>query len=81
MFVIEKVRIEGLWDHKSIEFICDKNFNFLIGENGTGKTTIINLIAAVLLVDFEKLDKIPFKEVSIYLRKDKKKKKPSGTVV
>ena len=81
MFVIEKVRIEGLWDHKSIEFICDKNFNFLIGENGTGKTTIINLIAAVLLVDFEKLDKIPFKEVSIYLRKDKERKKPSVTVV
>lgn len=81
MYIIENVKISGLWGHKTIEFKCDKNFNFLIGENGTGKTTVINLIAAVLMVDFDRLDKIAFNEVIIHLKREKERRRPSIRVI
>src|SRR5206468_2452428 len=42
--------------------------NFLIGVNGSGKTTIINLIAATLKADFSTLDRFQFKKIRIDLK-------------
>ena len=69
MHVIDKVVIKKLWGNVDLDFKCDKQYNFLIGENGTGKTTVINLIAATLLVDFNKLDKIDFESITALLHK------------
>lgn len=82
MNTIDTVMIENLWGDKStIEFSCDRKFNFLIGENGTGKTTVINLIAATLTGDFEKLDKIEFDRIRIVLKPTSGNKKPSIDVI
>ncbi|MBF4987174.1 AAA family ATPase [Methylophilus sp. 14] len=79
MNIIKSIYIKGLWGDErcEIEFPLDQNFNFLIGQNGTGKTTIINLIAAALNADFEKLDKIQFLKVLIKLQEIKGKKNPT----
>lgn len=70
--------IAGLWGaSKNITIPLDRKFNFLIGRNGTGKTTVINLIAAVLTGDFERLDKIQFSKVSLTLAADGSRKRPS----
>jgi predicted ATPase len=80
MHIIDRIEIKKLWGSSNVNFKCDKHYNFLIGENGTGKTTVINLIAATLLVDFNKLDKAEFEEIKIYLRALNGNKKPSITV-
>jgi predicted ATPase len=63
-----KLQIDGLLERRK-PLIVDFNddYNFFIGQNGTGKTTVINLVAAALLCDFEKLDKINFEKVELAL--------------
>lgn len=83
MNIIESILIEGLWGPATpnIRFKLDKHFNFLIGQNGTGKTTVINLIAAALAADFERLDKIQFSRIVVTLKKRKSNKKPSVEII
>lgn len=81
-FTIESVSIEGLWGEKgvNIDFTLDPHRNFLVGQNGTGKTTVINLIASVLKADFDRLDKSDFIKVELTLRGKGTNKKPSIVV-
>ena len=77
MNIIDSITINALWGEFTVNFQCDRKFNFLIGENGTGKTTVINLIAAVLTGDFERLDKTEFEKIIVVLKSDTGNKKPS----
>jgi predicted ATPase len=75
---LTKASIYDLWGMPGIiDIPLDRKFNFIIGRNGTGKTTVINLIAAVLTADFERLDKIQFSRVVILLGTIHGRKKPS----
>lgn len=77
MNTIDQIRVDSLWGVSCVEFRCDRWFNFLIGPNGSGKTTVINLVAATLTGDFEKLDKIEFEKIKIILKPKSGAKKPS----
>ena len=78
MNILTSVKIDGLFGlNKPIEAKLDENFNFFIGPNGTGKTTIINLIAATLLADFQKLDNAVFSKIEIKLKEVNGKKRPA----
>ena len=77
MNLIENIRIDGLWgraDPLKIEF--DDDYNFLIGQNGTGKTTVINLLAAALTADFERLDRVHYDRIQIKLKAKGNRKRP-----
>lgn len=80
MAYILKVEILGFWGDRDIELKFAPNVNFLIGQNGSGKTTAINIIAAALTCEFEDLDRLPFQKISIQLVDDKSNKKPSVIV-
>lgn len=81
MHLIKSFTIEKLWGHApTISANLDDQFNFIIGRNGTGKTTVINLLAAVLTVDFERLDRIDFEKVTIVFKEPGKRKNPSVEV-
>nr|WP_320022340.1 AAA family ATPase [uncultured Draconibacterium sp.] len=75
MFRLKNVRIEGFWG----EYIVESNFfqdsNIFIGRNGTGKTTFINLLQAVISVDIEMLHNMQFENVIINLEDGRKKRK------
>jgi len=77
MNIIDKVRITEFWGDREVFFIFNSDINFLIGVNGSGKTTIINMIAAALTADFHTLDKLPFKKIEIELSEVGGRKKPS----
>lgn len=64
---IEKVKIDHFWGDKTVVLHFKNDVNFLIGVNGSGKTTIINLIAATLNADFPTLDRFQFKKIRIDL--------------
>ncbi|CTQ44519.1 AAA family ATPase [Roseibium aggregatum] len=80
MHLISRVSIEGFWDSYDFDVAIDPNVTFFIGQNGTGKTTFINLLAAALTADFKTLDRIPFQRITIHLIPQKKGEKPSITV-
>jgi predicted ATPase len=65
MWKIKTVKIDGFWGDKTVSLDFNEHINFLIGVNGSGKTTIINLIAASLNVDFVTLDKTEFQKIKI----------------
>ncbi|NCT76174.1 MAG: AAA family ATPase [Chitinophagaceae bacterium] len=64
---IDKITIEKFWGDKTVSFDLEDDINFLIGVNGSGKTTIINLIAATLKGDYETLARVQFKSIRIDL--------------
>jgi predicted ATPase len=65
---IENVKIEDFWGDKEVNLKFKDDVNFLIGVNGSGKTTVINLIAATLKADFSTLDRLNFKKIHISLK-------------
>jgi len=74
---IDRVEIIGFWGDREIAIDFYSDVNFLIGVNGSGKTTVINLIAAALSADFTTLDRLPFEKLRIGLSEVGGRKKPS----
>jgi energy-coupling factor transporter ATP-binding protein EcfA2 len=68
MSVLKNAVINGVWGDRDIRMDFHPDVNFLIGPNGSGKTTAINLIAAALTADYESLTRIPFNKVSCSLQ-------------
>jgi len=81
MNYIEKVTIKKFWGDKLVKLKFGNKENFLIGVNGSGKTTIINLIVSVLEANFATLDKTQFESISLFLKPTKKGQKKSRLVV
>jgi len=82
MTILKSFVIEGLWgDGPSVRSNVDEKFNFLIGQNGSGKTTVINLIAAALTGDFERLERFEFKRILLVLKEHGTRKNPQIEVI
>lgn len=75
--VIERVSISGFWGDKTVDMRFRSSRNFIIGVNGSGKTTFIDLLSAALRMDFETLIKLDFNEMTIVLKTVGKNQKPS----
>lgn len=67
---IKHVTIEKLWGTKTISTNFHDTVNIFIGANGSHKTTFIQLIEAVLLVDINVLSDIYFEKINIQFYKD-----------
>ncbi|UYK97554.1 ATP-binding protein [Pantoea stewartii] len=76
MNIVSSIAIQGLWGKKDVNIKVNENFNFIIGVNGTGKTTIIDLISAILMCDIEKIDRIDFASAKITMKEVGANKKP-----
>ena len=81
MNFINKVFISGFWGDKNLQFDFNEDVNFLIGINGSGKTTVINLIVSALVADFSTLDQIEFESITITLKESEGRKKPEVIVI
>ncbi|MEM6737282.1 MAG: AAA family ATPase [Bacteroidota bacterium] len=75
MFRLKDVEIQGFWGQHKIETDFYNDVNIFIGKNGTGKTTFINLLQAVISVDLELLYTLQFEKITINLFEKKKKRK------
>lgn len=67
MLKLKSIEIKGIWGIKSIKTDFFDDTNVFIGNNGTGKTTFLNIIEAVLTVDLEQLFSCSFESVVIIL--------------
>ena len=76
MNILEHVEISGLWGEHAVDLELRPDVNFLIGPNGSGKTTIINLIVASLTADFQPLVQVPFSRIVIKLKEVGGRRKP-----
>lgn len=77
MNIIDSIAITGFWGTKKVSLSVRDDVNFLIGRNGSGKTTVINLVVAGLTADFHTLDRLDFDTIFIKLKEVGGRKKPS----
>ena len=77
MPTIESVSIEGFWGNHNLFIEFDPSVNFLVGVNGSGKTTAIDVLASALQCDGETLERLPFKKIVIVLFDKETRRKPS----
>jgi energy-coupling factor transporter ATP-binding protein EcfA2 len=67
MFKIKYIKISSFWGEHTVETNFYSSVNVIIGRNGTGKTTFMSILHAVLTVDIEWLYDFEFNEVEIKL--------------
>ena len=67
-YLIETVNIKKLWGYRDIGLNFNHDVNILIGPNGSGKTTILNLLHSILSLDLRGVLDIGFDEIIIKLR-------------
>ena len=72
--IIKSVYIRGLWDVKHIHIDFFEDVNILIGGNGSGKTTFLRTVEALLNLDLGAIDDIVFSEVEITILDEEDKK-------
>lgn len=67
-YFIKEFRVKKLWRYRNMKISFNKDVNILIGQNASGKTTILNLLRYILTADVWNLYEIPFNEVVIKLK-------------
>lgn len=69
---LEFIQIDGLFGRYSIKIPFERQVNIYIGENGLGKTTILNCIYFILEGKFSRLDNIQFSEIKVKFKDEQK---------
>lgn len=78
---LERITIKGLFGRNNITLHFNKEVNIYIGENGLGKTTILNCVYYILHGDYEKLAGVPFDSIIVKLRNEQDIKITKADVV
>lgn len=68
---INEFSILGLFGKENVTLKFDKTVNIFIGENGLGKTTILNCMYFLLHGEYEKLVSIPFSQIIMRFKDNK----------
>lgn len=75
MFRLKDVEIKGFWGEYIVATDFYQDANIFIGRNGTGKTTFINMLQAVITVDIVMLQDMQFDGIIVNLEDGRKKRK------
>lgn len=73
---IRRLKIKSLFAHgNDLNIDFEEQVNCIYGANGTGKTTVINILVASLYCDIKQLSRLPFQSIAI-LTSSAGKKRP-----
>lgn len=62
---IDTFRGKGIWGYLDVDITFDRYTNFLIGLNGAGKSTVLELIEGMLLPSYAVLTRVRFDEIKL----------------
>ncbi|ALV72537.1 AAA family ATPase [Acinetobacter johnsonii] len=68
MYILKEFNVDDMWGEKDAKINFNDDVNFLIGENSSGKTTIIYLLASLLNLDEDKIRKFDFNNCKLVLQ-------------
>lgn len=74
MYKIKEVEISNFWHRLNAKCSFNDDVNIIIGRNGSGKTTFMNILHAALVVDIDEMSKSDFESIVIKLSYAGKKK-------
>lgn len=63
--MIRHIKIYGLHGEKDVSLSFKDNVKIIIGDNGSGKTTVLNALYSLLSLNFHKLTKIDFESIEL----------------
>ncbi|MUP39872.1 AAA family ATPase [Labilibaculum euxinus] len=69
---ITKLKIDKLFGYQDISIDFESRVKILIGENGLGKTTVLNMLYFLLDKKFDKLDDIKFERIELVFSNKRK---------
>lgn len=69
--ILSAFEVKGLYGYKDIRIEFEKNVKIIVDENGVGKTTLLNMLYAVLNKKLELLLSIEFKSLHIIFNNNK----------
>ena len=64
---VRYVRATGIHGRFDLELDLNPGVNILYGKNGTGKTTLLHILANILNGDFERFAFLPFETIEVHL--------------
>ena len=67
---ISKFIIQGLFGYRDVYLDFSRPYKILIGENGLGKTTVLNCLYYTLNQKFKELSKIKFSKIELHFEKE-----------
>ncbi|MBP6714782.1 DUF2813 domain-containing protein [Aliarcobacter thereius] len=70
--MIKKFKITGLFGFRNVDINFENNVKILIGENGFGKTTVLNSLYYLLNKKYTKLSNIEFETMELNFEKEEK---------
>jgi len=68
--IVKKFEAKGVFGYIDFNILFNEDVSFLIGGNGSGKTTALKLMNALLKPNFKDLFQIPFDNCSIVIKSD-----------
>lgn len=74
MYKVEQVEINQFWHRFDAKCDFNNDVNIIIGRNGTGKTTFMNILHSILTVDLVGLAENDFESAKIILKNENKRK-------
>lgn len=74
MHKIQSVKIDGFWQRFDSFCSFNDDVNIIIGRNGTGKTTFMNILHSILSLDIDGINNNDFNSAEIKLKEGKKYK-------
>lgn len=66
---LKRIKIEGLFGKYDYDIEFKKDISIWVAENGQGKTTILNILVALLNGDIKTLANINFQKIEVYIGK------------
>ncbi len=74
MFTLHSIKIDEFWYRYQASSEFNPDVNIIIGRNGTGKTTFMEIVESVISVDIDKIIESDFKKATVVLSDGSKKK-------
>lgn len=79
-FKLHSVQVERLFNRRSVTIPFTNNRAIMVGMNGLGKTTIINIIFRLITTQWRKLARLPFDSVTLRLSTSPSSTEPSEEI-
>lgn len=74
MYKIQSVAINGFWQRFNSFCFFNENVNIIIGRNGSGKTTFMNILHSILSLDLDGINNNDFNSAEIKLKDGRQQK-------
>ena len=68
-----KFSAENVYGYLKFDITFNNDLSFLVGGNGSGKTTVLKLIQAILTPNLKDIYLIPYEKMALEFEKDNKK--------